>query len=124
MKAIFEMDVPESCATCKLNINSLGIIQNCIGAMEYAFTYDLKIHDNTRAPFCPLKFSDDRDRWQKRAEALEQVLKGDCFYCKHYNLERIVDDVKHRRKTCGGKCSINWQFDEARFAADEPEKGK
>ena len=133
MKAIFEIDMPESCNNCILSkfgkpmmINGENIalcVTWCRISGEFVdnggFDYTTE-----RSPNCPLKFSADRDYWKSRAEMLERALKMCCEdwtnkICKNY-LGQEFEGCKNRK---GFICS-NWQFDEARFAADEPEKGE
>jgi hypothetical protein len=86
-----------------MKISELGR-SNCADCVEYQdaenFLLELK------------EVKADRDRWKKRAEALERALKGEflCGDCKS-----CVNNSIH----CNS--SVKWQFDEARFA--EPEEG-
>ena len=68
LKAILEIDVPESCSECpfRKTFSSMRGGQSSISLIEQCFISAKSIKDfsDTRAPFCPLKIkgvNDDKD---------------------------------------------------------------
>jgi len=118
MKAILEIDVPDSCKNCPMMF-SMSYRHYGDGPEGYKHTCALlrqKLPDfgikyfpeplNERNSDCPLKIVEDtkadttavsgmelvadRDKWKARAEAWERAIRGSCEYCIHHG-ESIYD---------------------------------
>lgn len=60
----------------------------------------------------------DRDKWKRRADALEKGLRGDCDFCVLLPLDCADEPCA----VCLRSNYLHWQFDEARFLPEQEER--
>jgi len=116
---IVQKDIPDFIADRKELLAELNLMREVVsayaGSARIIALYLDEYRDNA-LPYHEMiaeasrKVAAERDRLQAENDLMSKMLcSASCEYCIHFN--PIKHDWKHKKKTCGGLCSVNFRFD-------------